>query len=125
MPLYLKSHSRGEYVFDYGAGYAYERAGGRYYPKLQLSVPFTPVKGKRLLTADGVNAPLIEEALLNGALQLVDRTGVIAASDFSAQEEWNRHGGAKLLRRTDQQFHGSECGLCELRGFLGALARAK
>src|SRR6202043_2854900 len=67
-PLYLKSHSQGEYVFDHGWAQAYERAGGSYYPKLQAAVPFTPVTGPRLLvcpdappdTADTLTAALVE-----------------------------------------------------------------
>jgi predicted N-acyltransferase len=60
MPLYLKSHSRGEYVFDHGWAHAYEAAGGSYYPKLQCCVPFTPVPGRRLLAAPGADAAAIE-----------------------------------------------------------------
>ena len=63
VPCYLKSHSQGEYVFDRGWADAYERAGGRYYPKLQASVPFTPAAGPRLLVRDGVDAELIREAV--------------------------------------------------------------
>ena len=57
-PMYLKSHSQGEYVFDHGWAAAFERAGGHYYPKLQVSVPFTPVTGPRLMTRPGPDAPL-------------------------------------------------------------------
>jgi predicted N-acyltransferase len=126
MPLYLKSHSRGEYVFDHGWADAYERAGGRYYPKLQSSIPFTPVTGKRLLTAVGADAPRIEEALLSGALQLVDLHKASSLHlTFLREEEWNRHGGAKLLRRTDQQFHWLNAGYASFEDFLGALASRK
>ena len=68
MPLYLKTHSYGEYVFDRGWADALERAGGRYYPKLQSAVPFTPVTGRRLLTASP--DPEIERALIAGALDV-------------------------------------------------------
>ena len=126
MPLYLKSHSRGEYVFDQGWADAYERAGGRYYPKLQSSIPFTPVTGKRLLTTGGADAPRIEEALLNGAMQLV---GLHKASSlhltFLREEEWTLHGGEKLLQRTDQQFHWLNAGYASFEDFLGALASRK
>src|ERR671930_2119641 len=66
VPCYLKSHSQGEYVFDRGWADAYERAGGRYYPKLQASVPFTPATGPRLLIRDGVDRERITEALASG-----------------------------------------------------------
>src|SRR5579884_262087 len=105
-PCYVKSHSRGEYVFDRGWADAYERAGGRYYPKLQVSVPFTPATGPRLLIRDGENREQIASALASGLLAL---TGVSKASSahvtFAPEEEWKflaKHG---FLQRTDQQFH--------------------
>jgi predicted N-acyltransferase len=126
MPLYLKSHSRGEYVFDHGWADAYERAGGRYYPKLQSSIPFTPVTGRRLLVAPGTDAARIEEALLSGALQLVDLHKASSLHlTFLREEEWTRHGGAKLLQRTDQQFHWLNAGYASFDDFLGALASRK
>jgi predicted N-acyltransferase len=126
MPLYLKSHSRGEYVFDQGWADAYERAGGHYYPKLQSSIPFTPVTGKRLLTGDRHDAPRIEEALLGGALQLVERHKASSLHlTFLREEEWSRHGGARLLQRTDQQFHWLNAGYASFDDFLGALASRK
>ena len=126
MPLYLKSHSRGEFVFDQGWAEAYERAGGRYYPKLQSSIPFTPVTGKRLLTAKEADAPRIEAALLNGALQLVDLHQASSLHlTFLGEAEWNRHGGDTLLRRTDQQFHWLNAGYAGFEDFLGALASRK
>src|ERR1700754_999017 len=70
VPCYLKSHSQGEYVFDRGWADAYERAGGRYYPKLQASVPFTPATGPRLLIRDGVDRERIGTALANGLMAL-------------------------------------------------------
>src|SRR3979411_3475295 len=70
VPCYLKSHSQGEYVFDRGWADAYERAGGRYYPKLQASVPFTPATGPRLLVRDGVDQERIAEALAGGLVGL-------------------------------------------------------
>src|SRR5215831_7456127 len=70
VPCYLKSHSRGEYVFDRGWADAYERAGGRYYPKLQVSVPFTPATGPRLLTAPGPRSHESEAALAQGLVEL-------------------------------------------------------
>src|ERR1700682_714702 len=70
VPCYLKSHSRGEYVFDAGWAEAYERAGGSYYPKVQVAVPFTPASGRRLLVAPGANADIIREALAKGLIAL-------------------------------------------------------
>jgi predicted N-acyltransferase len=75
MPCYLKNHSQGEYVFDHGWAEAYERAGGDYYPKLQVSVPFTPVTGPRLLVRTGSNAELAREALVAGAIELAAPIG--------------------------------------------------
>src|SRR5947209_15728489 len=74
VPCYLKSHSQGEYVFDRGWADAYERAGGRYYPKLQASVPFTPATGPRLLIRDGVDHEQIGGALASGLIALCDAT---------------------------------------------------
>jgi predicted N-acyltransferase len=126
MPLYLKSHSRGEYVFDQGWADAYERAGGRYYPKLQSSIPFTPVTGKRLLTANGADAARIEAALLSGALQLVELHKASSLHlTFLRDEEWTRHGGGRLLQRTDQQFHWLNDGYASFDDFLAALASRK
>src|SRR5947209_5600406 len=70
VPCYLKSHSRGEYVFDRGWAEAYERAGGEYYPKLQVSVPFTPATGRRLLVRPSPDADRVREALIAGLLEL-------------------------------------------------------
>ena len=80
VPCYLKSHSQGEYVFDRGWADAYERAGGRYYPKLQVSVPFTPATGPRLLIRDGVDRDRIRTALASG---LVALCGMTKASRFT------------------------------------------
>ena len=74
VPCYLKSHSQGEYVFDRGWADAYERAGGRYYPKLQASVPFTPATGPRLLIRDGVDREQIGTALASGLMALCNAT---------------------------------------------------
>src|SRR5262249_52981530 len=74
VPCYLKNHSQGEYVFDRGWADAYERAGGRYYPKLQTSVPFTPATGPRLLIRDGVDRDRIGEALAAGLMALCNAT---------------------------------------------------
>ncbi len=126
MPVYLKFHSRGEYVFDYGWANAFEQAGGRYYPKLQSSVPFTPVPGKRLLTGGNPDPGEIEALLLEGAIELVGLHGASSLHvTFLTDQEWSRHGGERLLQRTDQQFHWENEGYESFDAFLQALASRK
>src|SRR5271167_3781892 len=86
VPCYLKSHSQGEYVFDRGWADAYERAGGRYYPKLQASVPFTPAAGPRLLIREGVDADRIGDALARGLVALCGATNASSAHVTFARE---------------------------------------
>jgi len=102
MPAYLKSHSLGEYVFDHGWADAYERAGGAYYPKLQIAVPFTPVPGRRLLARDPALAP----ALIAAAERIVEANGLSSAhATFIAPEEVAQFERAGWLIRADLQFH--------------------
>jgi hypothetical protein len=127
MPCYLKSHSRGEYVFDHSWAAAYERAGGRYYPKLQVSVPFTPATGRRLLVAPGSDARATRGALARG---LIEVTALHRASSahvtFMTQEEWQHLGdGCGFLRRTDQQFHWQNDGYSSFEDFLAVLSSRK
>jgi predicted N-acyltransferase len=126
MPLYLKSHSQGEYVFDHGWANAYEQAGGDYYPKLQSCVPFTPVTGKRLLAAPQANAGAVEDALIGGAVEL---TKLHHASSlhitFLKEAEWRAHGDARILQRMDQQFHWVNEGYASFDDFLASLASRK
>src|SRR5580692_8374693 len=106
VPCYLKSHSQGEYVFDRGWADAYERAGGRYYPKLQASVPFTPATGPRLLIRDGVDAELIGGALARGLIALCEATEASSVHvTFARQAEQKFLAEHDFLERTDQQFH--------------------
>jgi len=110
MPCYLKSHSMGEYVFDYAWADAFERAGGRYYPKLQVCVPFTPVTGRRFLAAPGAGSERIEEALLSGAIELVNRIGASSLHvTFSTEEEWRRQEnkikGVSFTRGEGRKFN--------------------
>jgi predicted N-acyltransferase len=86
VPCYLKSHSQGEYVFDRGWADAYERAGGRYYPKLQASVPFTPATGPRLLIRDGVDRDRIGSALASGLMALCNATNASSVHVTFARE---------------------------------------
>ena len=122
VPCYLKSHSQGEYVFDRGWADAYERAGGRYYPKLQVSVPFTPVTGPRLLIRDGVDRDVIGGALASG---LVALCGVSKASSahvtFAREAEWRFLAAQGFLQRTDQQFHWQNQGFGSFDDFLATL----
>jgi predicted N-acyltransferase len=126
MPCYLKSHSLGEYVFDHGWADAYERAGGRYYPKLQASIPFTPVTGRRLLTRAGANQAEREAVLLQAAIQVTDRLGISSLHlTFPTREEWELAGATGYLKRTDQQFHWRNAGYASFDDFLASLAARK
>jgi predicted N-acyltransferase len=122
VPCYLKSHSQGEYVFDRGWADAYERAGGRYYPKLQASVPFTPATGPRLLIRDGVDAELIGGALASGLVALCEATEASSVHvTFAREREWKFLAENGFLQRTDQQFHWRNEGYGTFEDFLGSL----
>jgi predicted N-acyltransferase len=122
MPLYLKSHSYGEYVFDQAWADALERAGGDYYPKLQCAVPFTPVTGRRLLTkSDAARDGLLRTAA--GAIKQIGASSLHIT--FLPQEEWQAAGDAGYLLRTGQQFHWENRGYKNFDEFLGELSSAK
>ena len=125
-PAYLKGHSAGEYVFDHAWADAWERAGGRYYPKLQVCVPFTPATGRRLLTREGPHARAVEDQL---AAALVEITTSLDLSSchltFLPEDQWQRLGELGFLLRTDQQFHWQDEGYGDFDGFLAALASRK
>ncbi|MFM9939125.1 MAG: GNAT family N-acetyltransferase [Hyphomicrobiaceae bacterium] len=126
MPCYVKSHSKGEYIFDYGWAEAYERAGGRYYPKLQTAVPFTPVPGRRLLVVPDASQALRERQLLAGGIELAKRVGASSLHlTFLTEGEWQRSGEAGLLQRTDKQFHWHNQGYKTFEDFLSSLASRK
>ncbi|HSD91744.1 MAG TPA: GNAT family N-acetyltransferase [Methyloceanibacter sp.] len=126
MPCYLKSHSQGEYVFDHGWADAYMRAGGRYYPKLQASVPFTPVTGRRLLLRPDETTVDHEALLLQAAVQVADRLGMSSLHiTFLTRDEWLLAGRLGLLQRTDQQFHWLNENYGSFDDFLQALAARK
>ena len=128
MPLYLKGHSQGEYVFDHAWAHAFERAGGRYYPKLQSAVPFTPVTGPRLLVRPDapVEPDAIRTALLQGAVTAAERGGFSSVHlTFCTEDEWALGGRVGLLQRTDQQFHWRNEGYESFDAFLDALASRK
>ena len=128
-PLYLKSHSYGEYVFDWGWAEAYERAGGSYYPKLQSGVPFTPVTGPRLLVRNDLEAALrdqLADALSAGMVRLAERLGVSSLHvTFPTKAEWLRLGERGLLLRTGQQFHWQNRGYGGFDDFLADLTSRK
>ena len=125
-PCYLKSHSMGEYVFDQGWADAYERAGGRYYPKLQISVPFTPAPGRRLLVAAGPRADEARAALISGLRAVMEKTGASSAHvTFLTKAEWETLGAEGFLQRTNKQFHFFDKGYGDFEGFLNSLASRK
>ncbi len=122
LPAYLKSHSQGEYVFDHGWADAFQRAGGAYYPKLQIAVPFTPVPGRRLLTRNAALAP----ALIAAAERLVDANGLSSAhATFIAESELPQFERAGWLIRADSQFHWLNEGYADFDGFLATLSSRK
>jgi uncharacterized protein len=122
VPCYLKAHSQGEYVFDRGWADAYERAGGRYYPKLQCSVPFTPATGPRLLIRGDADRDEIGSALASGLMALC---GVSKASSahvtFAREAECKMLAEHGFLQRTDQQFHWHNRGFATFDDFLATL----
>jgi predicted N-acyltransferase len=128
-PLYLKTHSYGEYVFDWGWADAFERAGGRYYPKLQCAVPFTPVTGPRLLVRPDLPQPLRDElrtALMQAMVTLAERLGVSSLHvTFPTEDEWKRLGGHGFLQRTGQQFHWQNRDYQDFDAFLADLNSRK
>jgi hypothetical protein len=124
-PLYLKSHSRGEFVFDHSWADALHRAGGRYYPKLLCAVPFTPVTGRRLL-ALGPHAPAIRQALAGAIVETAAEAKISSAHfNFLEEDTWRALGADGLLLREDQQFHWINRGYQTFEDFLGALASRK
>jgi hypothetical protein len=126
VPLYLKGHSYGEYVFDHGWAHAYERAGGRYYPKLLAAVPFTPVPGPRLLVRPGTQAPQVEAALAEGLVALAQRLNLSSVHvNFLPEAQWRRLGEAGFLLRIGQQYHWENRGYSSFDDFLGALNARK
>jgi predicted N-acyltransferase len=126
MPCYLKGHSLGEYVFDHGWADAYERAGGQYYPKLQASVPFTPVTGPRLLVGAGVGAGDRRQLVAAAGVALARRLGVSSLHvTFATEAEMRVLGASDYLTRTDQQFHFINQGYRDFDDFLSAIASRK
>ena len=126
LPCYLKNHSQGEYVFDHGWADAYQRAGGRYYPKLQCSIPFTPATGPRFLCAPDHDKNTIRHALANALKQLCSRHEVSSAHiTFMQQEDWTPLEEQGYLLRVDQQFHWQNRNYNDFDAFLETLSSRK
>ncbi|WP_095587320.1 GNAT family N-acetyltransferase [Actibacterium ureilyticum] len=124
-PLYVKSHSQGEYVFDWGWADAYERAGGRYYPKLQIAVPFTPATGRRFLARPGFEAAA-QAALVQGAVQLAAENELSSLHiTYCTEDEAEAGAQMGLLHRIGQQFHWENAGYADFDGFLADLSSRK
>jgi predicted N-acyltransferase len=125
-PCYVKLHSSGEYVFDHAWAQAYESAGGHYYPKLQIAVPFTPVPGRRLLVRASAERARYEMLLAAAAVEVARGVGASSVhATFLSEREWSalaRHG---FLQRTDQQFHWHNEGYATFGDFLARLASRK
>lgn len=126
MPLYAKSHSRGEYVFDHAFADALHRAGGQYYPKLQASVPFTPATARKLLVSPEADAGALASGLLAAAETLRQRIEASSVhATFLPPADRAHFEAAGYLLRTDQQFHFHDAGYGTFDGFLEALASRK
>ncbi len=125
-PLYLKSHSFGEYVFDWSWAQAYERAGGKYYPKLQCAVPFTPVTGPRLLVHPAGDGPRLRRVLAASMVDLARRLGAGSVHvTFPAEAEYDALGEAGYLQRLGSQYHWRNQGYGSFDDFLGQLSSRK
>lgn len=123
-PMYAKSHSYGEYVFDHGWAHAFERAGGDYYPKLQVAAPFSPVPGPRLLRHPDAGVPIAALAsALEQACQSLQLSSVHVT--FCTEPEWQQLGEAGWLQRLGMQFHWENAGYGNFDDFLGALSSRK
>lgn len=122
MPLYVKGHSQGEYIFDHGWAEAYARAGGRYYPKLQAAVPFTPATGRRFL-----GAPEYRQALMHAAIDLTRGNGLSSLHvTFCTEVEATSIVGLDgTLHRVTQQFHWENRGYRDFDSFLANLSSRK
>ena len=125
-PCYVKVHSQGEYIFDYAWADAYQRAGGRYYPKLQVAVPFTPVPGPRLLVRPGPAQAAVEGALAGVLIELATKLGLsslhLTFLDGTTAERLSSQG---FLTRTGQQFHWHNQGYATFEEFLATFASRK
>lgn len=131
-PLYVKSHSFGEYVFDHAWADAWERAGGRYYPKLQIAVPFTPVTGRRFLMAAGEGEKADERAaarigaMMEGAARIAEQNGLSSLhATFCTEEEAHLGVGEGFIHRHGLQYHWFNRGYGSFDDFLAALSASR
>jgi predicted N-acyltransferase len=123
--MYAKSHSQGEYIFDHNWAHAYQRAGGRYYPKLQIAVPHTPATGRRFLVKPGFEETGMS-ALAQGAVQLASNNGISSLHiTFCTEAEARRGENLGLLLRKTQQFHWQNDGYDSFEDFLASLNSRK
>jgi predicted N-acyltransferase len=121
-PAYAKTNSYGEYVFDHGWANAMERAGGRYYPKLQVAAPFSPVPGPRILCKPGFPVGAMAAALEQAAAELNCSSVHVT---FCTEGEWRELGEAGWLQRLGTQFHWENNGYQTFDDFLAALSSRK
>ncbi|MDA1207759.1 MAG: peptidogalycan biosysnthesis protein, partial [Proteobacteria bacterium] len=122
MPLYVKGHSQGEYIFDYSWADALERAGGRYYPKLLSAIPFTPVTGRRILAETSEQ----EQALVMGAAQMAEELNISSVHvNFLDEHAWRRRGDEGWLLRTHKQYHWQNQDYGSFDDFLSCLSSKK
>ncbi len=125
LPLYVKSHSQGEYVFDHSWAHAFERAGGEYYPKLQAAVPFTPATGRRFLVRPE-HEPTGQAALVQGMVQVAANNDLSSAHvTFCTEAEAEACEAMGLMHRIGQQFHWENRGYADFEGFLADLSSRK
>ena len=124
-PLYVKSHSQGEYIFDHNFAEGYYRAGGQYYPKLQIAVPFTPATGRRLLVRAGYEE-IAQSALLRGAQNMALQNQLSSLHiTFCTQQEAQAGQAQGMLMRQSQQFHWHNADYTSFDDFLTALSSRK
>ncbi|MEL6643059.1 MAG: GNAT family N-acetyltransferase [Pseudomonadota bacterium] len=124
-PLYAKGHSQGEYIFDHNWAHAYERAGGRYYPKLQMAVPFTPATGRRLLVRPG-HGVKAQSALVQGAVHVAAENRLSSLHiTFCTEDEAKAGAAMGLMHRTSQQFHWENREYADFDAFLASLSSRK
>ncbi|SMX30728.1 GNAT family N-acetyltransferase [Actibacterium lipolyticum] len=124
-PLYVKSHSQGEYIFDHNWAQAYERAGGRYFPKFQIAVPFTPATGRRFLVRPEFQE-MAQAALVQGAVQLAAENSISSVHiTFCTEEEAIAGEQMGLMHRITQQFHWVNNGYTTFDDFLATLSSRK
>ncbi|MEX2327642.1 MAG: GNAT family N-acetyltransferase, partial [Pseudomonadales bacterium] len=128
VPMYLKSHSQGEYVFDHHWADAFERAGGQYYPKLQICIPFTPATGRRLLTGNitRTDTAETENLLLGGVMKMAENLETSSVHiTFANKAQWERMGALGFLQRTHKQFHWQNNGYSDFNEFISELSSKK